>query len=103
VFGVTVTPASQTRAQWAARNGCGAEPRRSVIGSDVTLLTLHGGREGADVQYDVIAGGGHCWPGAPAGIGRVADGSAGHTTESISASQVRWDFFAQRSRRVRRA
>jgi polyhydroxybutyrate depolymerase len=98
VFGVTVAPAGQTMAQWAAHNGCGAEPRRSVIASDVTLLTFHGGRDGADVHYYVIAGGGHCWPGAPAGIARVADRFLGHTTESISASQIMWDYFAQRSR-----
>jgi polyhydroxybutyrate depolymerase len=98
VFGVTVAPAGQTMARWAAHNGCGAEPRRSVIASDVTLLTFHGGRGGADVQYYVIAGGGHCWPGAPAGIARVTDRFLGHTTESISASQIMWDFFALRSR-----
>jgi polyhydroxybutyrate depolymerase len=98
VFGVTVAPAGQSMAQWAAHNGCGAEPRRSVIASDVTLLAWSGGRHGADVHYYVIAGGGHSWPGAPPGIGRVTDRFLGHTTESISASQVMWDFFAQRSR-----
>jgi polyhydroxybutyrate depolymerase len=98
VFGVTVAPAGQTMAQWAAHNGSGAEPRRSVIASDVTLLTFGGGRDGADVHYYVIAGGGHCWPGAPPSIGRVTDRFLGHTTRSICASQVMWDFFAQRSR-----
>ncbi len=98
VFGVPVAPAGQTMAQWAAHNGCGAEPRRSVIASDVTLLAFHGGRDGADVHYYVITGGGHCWPGAPPGIGRVTDRFLGHTTGSISASQLMWDFFAHRRR-----
>jgi polyhydroxybutyrate depolymerase len=98
VFGITVAPAGQTMARWAAHNGCRAEPRRSMIASDVTLLTFHGGRAGADVHYYVIAGGGHCWPGAPPGIGRVTDRFLGHTTQSISASQIMWDFFAHRSR-----
>jgi polyhydroxybutyrate depolymerase len=98
VFGVTVAPADQTMARWAAHNGCGAEPRRSVIASDVTLLAFHGGRDGADVHYYVIGGGGHCWPGAPPGIGRLTERFLGHTTESISASQIMWDFFARRSR-----
>jgi polyhydroxybutyrate depolymerase len=98
VFGVTVAPVGQTMAQWAAHNGCRAEPRRSVIAPDVTLLTFRGGRDGADVHYYVIAGGGHCWPGAPPGIGRVTDRFLGRTTGSISASRIMWDYFAQRSR-----
>ncbi len=98
VFGVAVAPAGQTMAQWASHNGCGPEPRRSVIASDVTLLTFHGGRDGADVRYYVVAGGGHCWPGAPPEIGRVTDRFLGRTTGSISASQIMWDFFAPRSR-----
>jgi polyhydroxybutyrate depolymerase len=98
VFGVLVAPAGQTMARWAAHNGCRAEPRRSEIASDVTLLTYDGGRDGADVHYYVIAGGGHSWPGAPAGIGLVTDRFLGHTTGSISASQIMWDYFARRSR-----
>jgi polyhydroxybutyrate depolymerase len=98
VFGVTVAPASQTMAKWAAHNGCAPEPRRSVIASDVTLLAFDGGRDGADVHYYVIAGGGHSWPGAPPGIGRVIDRFLGHTAQSISASQVMWEFFRQRRR-----
>ncbi len=99
VFGVSVAPAGQTMARWATHNGCGAEPHPSVVASDVTLLTFHGGRDGADVHYYVIAGGGHCWPGAPPAIGRVTDRFLGHTTQSISASQIMWDFFANRRRR----
>jgi polyhydroxybutyrate depolymerase len=98
VFGVTVAPASQTMGQWAAHNGCVADPRRSVITPDVTLLTWSGGRDGADVHYYTIAGGGHSWPGAPAAIGLVTDRFLGRTTQSISASQIMWDFFAPRSR-----
>jgi polyhydroxybutyrate depolymerase len=98
VFGITVPPARQSMDQWAAHNGCPAGPRPSAIGSDVTLLAWTGCRNGADVDYYVIAGGGHSWPGAPPAIARVADRFFGHTTETISASQIMWDFFAQRHR-----
>jgi polyhydroxybutyrate depolymerase len=98
VFGVPVAAARQSMARWAAHNGCQPTPRESVIASDVTRVTWAGGRDGADVDYYVIAGGGHAWPGAPAAVARFADGFLGHTTASISASQIMWDFFARRSR-----
>jgi polyhydroxybutyrate depolymerase len=98
VFGVPVAPARQSMTRWAAHNGCPAGPRESAIAPDVTRVTWSGGRDGADVDYYVIAGGGHAWPGAPAAIARFADRFLGHTTTSISASQIMWDFFASRSR-----
>lgn len=94
--GITIAPARQYMADWAAHNGCSADPHQSVIGSDVTLLTWSGCRDGADVDY-YIAGGGHSWPGAPLAVVRSAGPFFGHTTESISASQIMWDFFAKRS------
>ena len=84
--------------QWAAHNGCPAAPRQSAIVSDVTLFAWAGCRDGADVDYYVISGGGHCWPGAPPAMARLTDRFLGHTTESISASQIMCDFFASRRR-----
>jgi len=98
VFGITVAPARQSMDQWAAHNGCPADPRQSAIGSDVALFAWTGCRDGADVDFYVIAGGGHSWPGAPSAIARVADLFFGHTTETISASQIMWAFFAHRRR-----
>jgi polyhydroxybutyrate depolymerase len=85
-------------AEWAAHNGCRAAAHQSAIASDVTLVTWAGCRDGAEVDYYIIAGGGHSWPGAPPAITRIADRAFGHTTQSISASQIMWDFFASRSR-----
>ncbi|HXW88296.1 MAG TPA: PHB depolymerase family esterase [Streptosporangiaceae bacterium] len=98
VFGVPIAPARQSMAAWAAHNGCPAGARRSVVASDVTLFSWAGGRGGADVDYYVIAGGGHSWPGADRSIAQFTDRFLGRTTESISASQIMWDFFARRSR-----
>lgn len=98
VFGVPVAPARRSMAAWAAHNGCQAGARRSMVASDVTLFSWAGGRGGADVDYYVIAGGGHSWPGARRSIAQVSDRFLGRTTESISASQIMWDFFAPRSR-----
>jgi polyhydroxybutyrate depolymerase len=86
--GITIAPARRYMAEWAAHNGCSAATHQMVISSDVTLVTWSGCRDDADVDCYIIAGGGHSWPGAP----------AGDTNDSVSASQIRWDFFAQRSR-----
>jgi polyhydroxybutyrate depolymerase len=98
VFGVTVAPARQSMAQWAAHNGCRPAAHQSAVASDVTLITWAGCRDGAEVDYYIVAGGGHSWPGAPPAIARVADLVFGRTTQSISASQIMWDFFAHRTR-----
>jgi poly(3-hydroxybutyrate) depolymerase len=100
VAGITVAPARQAMADWAAHNGCSAGPHQSPVTADVTLIGWSGCRDDADIDYYVIAGGGHSWPGAPLAIVRTAGLFYGHTTESISASQIMWDFFARRSRRA---
>lgn len=59
VSGISVAPARQSMADWAGHNGCSAGTHRSVIASDVTLLTWSGCPASADVDYYIIAGGGH--------------------------------------------
>jgi polyhydroxybutyrate depolymerase len=99
VSGTTIAPAREYTAEWATHNGCSAATHLSVVASDVTLVTWSGCRGDADVDYYVIAGGGHSWPGAPVAVVRSAGLFLGHTTESISASQIMWGFFADRKRR----
>jgi polyhydroxybutyrate depolymerase len=98
ISGITVAPARVSMAEWAAHNGCSAGTHQSVIAPDVTRIIWSGCRDGANVNYYIIAGAGHSWPGAPAAIVRTAGIFSGHTTESIRASQIMWDFFPQRSR-----
>jgi polyhydroxybutyrate depolymerase len=59
---------------------------------------VSGCRDDADVDYYIIAGGGHSWPGAPRVFVREAGLFTGRITESISASQIMWGVFAHRSR-----
>ena len=44
-----------------------------------------------DVVLEKVIGGGHTWPGSPFGV--AIEGSVGHTTMSISANEVIWQFF----------
>ena len=76
---------------WATRNGCNAaEPTESTVTEDVTLLTWDCAR-GADALLYRVDGGGHAWPGS-AFSASIVD-FVGHTTMTISASDIMWQFF----------
>ena len=77
-------------ATWAKRNGCGAKPTKTQVASDVTRVSYPCAAD-ASVQFYVIKGGGHTWPGGPPGVFPVA--TVGKTTTSISANQIIWNFF----------
>lgn len=74
-------------ASFATRDHCTGSSS-SPIGPDVTRLTWHGCAPGAALEHYRIAGGGHTWPGAPAG-----SSGPGVVTHTISATQVMWSFF----------
>jgi polyhydroxybutyrate depolymerase len=77
-------------ATWAKRNGCGTTPKQTSVASDVALRSYPCGAT-RSVDFYVIAGGGHTWPGGPAGV--YPAGVVGRTTMSISADQIIWAFF----------
>jgi len=70
---------------WAEHNGCDGQARRDRVGDEV----LHYRWDGcvAPVEWYLIEGGGHTWPGADPAP------RLGHTTSEISASDVIWEFF----------
>lgn len=90
--GVEAPGAESSIAQWAQRNGCGAVPVETAIGGDVTERAWTACRDGADVTFFSIRGGGHTWPGGIdlAGIGKAYLGA---TTRSVSATERLLDFF----------
>jgi polyhydroxybutyrate depolymerase len=77
-------------ATWARRNGCASKPANSRVGSDVTLVSYPCPTNGA-VRFYIIKGGGHTWPGGPAGVFPAS--IVGQTTTSISANDIMWSFF----------
>jgi polyhydroxybutyrate depolymerase len=46
---------------------------------------------GADVQYYIITGGGHTWPG---GLQYLPEAVVGRTSRDINASELLWQFFS---------
>jgi polyhydroxybutyrate depolymerase len=80
-------------AGWAERNGCDdTAPDEEVVADDVTLLAF-ACPAGAEAELYRVEGGGHSWPGSEFLANAVS--VVGHTTMSISADEVMWEFFEQ--------
>jgi polyhydroxybutyrate depolymerase len=78
-------------------NGCRTEPvveelpDRASDGTRVTRKTYRGDTDGAEVVLVVVEGGGHTWPGQPAG------NALGRSTQNVSANDLIWEFFERHS------
>ncbi len=75
---------------WAQHNGCNLTLQTQRIASDMVLESYVGCKDGADVHLYIIEGGGHTWPGASRDLPAL-----GATTQSISATELSWRFFAE--------
>ncbi len=78
---------------WADRNGCPTQAAISSVAEDVTATRWGPCDRSVAVTLYTVAGGGHGWPGTP-DPDRVGD-----TTESISATDLIWEFFTSHPRR----
>jgi polyhydroxybutyrate depolymerase len=79
-------------AGWAARNGCDPTPTDTQTSEEV-IHRVYDCPVGADVEFYIVLGGGHTWPGSE--FSRVIEPIVGHTTFDIHASEVAWAFFEQ--------
>jgi polyhydroxybutyrate depolymerase len=75
---------------WAEQNGCEPEPLEQRISEHVVHTSWEGCE--AATEWYLIEGDGHTWPGRP------GDSGLGHATEEISATELIWEFFFERSR-----
>lgn len=72
---------------WAERNGCDSASQPSFTLDDVRCEQWDSCTDAATVQLCTVQGGGHTWPGGmPLPL-------LGHTTQTVSASRMAWDFF----------
>jgi polyhydroxybutyrate depolymerase len=79
-----------TMALWAERNGC----RPGPVDHHLTDEVIHRVWEcpvGADVEFFIIVGGGHTWPGST--FSRAFEEIMGYTTMDVHASGESWAFF----------
>ncbi len=96
--GGEVIPVPDTVDWWRAHNGC-AEPERDSAsdrvddGTSVVRERNAACERGGSVSFFAIEGGGHTWPGSPV----RANVLAGRISQEISASQVIWQFFSDKT------
>ncbi|MGH9214838.1 MAG: alpha/beta hydrolase family esterase [Acidimicrobiales bacterium] len=89
----TGPPVPEVVAEWADRNGCDdTAPEEQAVADDVTVLSF-GCPTGAEAELYRVEGGGHSWPGSE--FLASVENIVGHTTMSISANEVMWEFFEQ--------
>lgn len=91
--GITKSPSVPVIvARWAGRNDCATPPVRRAIGTDVTLVRYRC-PHAATVELYRVAGGGHAWPGSAFSV--AIEGAVGHTTTTVSATALIWQFFSR--------
>jgi len=90
---VSHRPVVEGLLDWVHANGCPPEPRRDPIpcsddGITVERFTWGPGRDGAEVVFYRLDGGGHTWP------GRAPDSFfLGPCGLSLDANRLIWEFF----------
>jgi polyhydroxybutyrate depolymerase len=75
---------------WAVKDGCDPHSTDTKISSQVIRRTYRC-PVGTDVEFYIILGGGHAWPGSK--VSRAISRLTGFTTFQISATPVIWAFF----------
>ena len=72
---------------WAKFNGCG--PAQTVQDGKVAKSIYSGGRNGSEVAFYLIDGGGHSWPGGERMLAMLDEPS-----QELNATSLIWEFFA---------
>jgi polyhydroxybutyrate depolymerase len=75
---------------WASRNGCEPSGTDSPITAEV-VRRVYDCPDGLDVEFLIILGGGHAWPGSA--FSQAVAAVVGYTTFDIHATQEAWRFF----------
>ena len=80
----------KTVAGWAAKNGCDATPKDTKV-SDTVIRRVYSCPQGHDVEFVIVVGGGHSWPGSE--FSRSIEKVVGPTTFDIDATKAIWEFL----------
>ena len=93
----SVLPVRKTVEYWVGLDGCAQNPivrvEPDTDPADKTRVRTEffsGGREGTEVVFEMIQGGGHTWPG---GMQYLPTRLVGRTCRDINACDVIWAFF----------
>ena len=91
--GVDFASVQESVELWTAFDGCSPEPQTAAF-DDIQHRAWRNCAGGAEVELYTIVGGGHAWPGGNSSGRPGAD----QPTQTISASQLIWEFFAAHAR-----
>lgn len=75
---------------WAVKDGCNPTSTDTKLSSQVILRTYRC-PAGTDIEFYIVLGGGHAWPGSA--FSRSITSLTGFTTFQINATDVMWSFF----------
>jgi polyhydroxybutyrate depolymerase len=75
---------------WAAKDGCAATPTTVHVAPTILLRTYHC-PPGTAVEFYIVLGGGHAWPGSR--FSQSISSITGTTTFAINATSLIWTFF----------
>ncbi len=82
-------------AEFAASNGCDAEPTVEAVSGEVTRYDYVNCTDGIGQVFFEVADGGHTWPGSP--LGPFLLDTLGYTTADVNATVDGWAFMSQYS------
>ena len=81
----------------ATRNGCSGRFVDEAVSPEVTHRVFDC-PAGAEVEFYIVSGGGHAWPGSE--FSQAIAPVVGHTTFDIDATQLIWSFFQRHARQL---
>ena len=96
----TIVSAPDMAARWRSLDDCPEQLRTAELadpgdGTRVEQTFAEGCRDGTEVVFDQVDGGGHTWPG---GWQYLPVAVIGRTSKALDASEASWAFFAAHHR-----
>ncbi len=82
-------------AEFAEAMGCSSDQTETLIGTDVIRYDYSGCDNDVPLSFYEVTDGGHTWPGSP--LGALLEGRLGRTTQTVSATELAWEFFKDKS------
>ncbi len=83
-------PIKDSVERWAKLLDCPTEPKVVRDQGGVKVLRYGPGKQDSEIDYYIIEGMGHTWPG---GVSLLPESLVGKTTDKIKANDVIWEFF----------
>lgn len=84
-------PVARGLDHWRKVNGCAGEPVTTFADGPVTCVRYRGAADHCDVEYCLVEGGGHAWPGGKQTWGQRLRGD--YVAQSFHATEKAWQFF----------